>query len=210
MSSGISVFFIQKLRPLRRCHRRTACPPTAAMLSRNIRPCARSAAVIGDLDGKAVAADRPAQIDRVGRAGRLGRRRPAAKAASQEQPRASCRRRARRLPTTRPAPPSGPRLPSMIRSATASPACKIGKARHAQHLDMDEHILGPAEDIGKAKALALVEPFHPRRFQRQRRDVGSSSRPASSRQRKAAPCGRLDATAPRRPERRAVSAGPAP
>ena len=41
----------------------------------------------------------------------------------------------------------------------------------AQNLDMNKHILVAAKDIGKAKALALVEPLHPGRFQRKLRDL---------------------------------------
>ena len=38
---------------------------------------------------------------------------------------------------------------------------------------MDEHILGTPEDIGKAEALALVEPLHPRRLQGQGKNIGA-------------------------------------
>lgn len=39
---------------------------------------------------------------------------------------------------------------------------QIGKPGLAQNLDMQENILAAAKDIGKAEALALVEPFDPR------------------------------------------------
>ena len=58
---------------------------------------------------------------------------------------------------------------------------------------MNEHILGPPKDIGKAKALALVEPLHPRGFKRQIGDILGQHMIGIFAKRKDGPHRRLDA-----------------